>query len=226
MYFKAVIFDLDGTLLDTLEDIGYSMNRVLSDHGFPTYEIDRYRYFVGDGVSMLVKRTLPPDADKGITDQCVREFHEEYDRNNNKRTKLYDGMAEALDGLSERGMRLAVLSNKTHDAAVKCVKAFLSGWEFEMVLGLQTGIPRKPDPAGALRITEFFKMKPEKCLYVGDTGVDMRTALAAGMYPAGALWGFRTEDELHESGALALMRRPQEILHLIGDRKSPDNRNT
>jgi phosphoglycolate phosphatase len=224
MNFKAVIFDLDGTLLDTLEDIADSMNRVLSNHGFPIHEVDNYRYFVGDGVAMLVKRTLPGDRkDDEIVNQCMEEFREEYDRNNNKMTKVYDGVAETLNGLSDWKIRLAVLSNKPHDSTMKCMVEFLSDWEFDMVLGQKDGIPRKPDPAGALRITEFLKLKPGEVIYVGDTDVDMRTAVSAGMYPAGALWGFREYDELRKSGARLLIHRPQEILNLIGVKSNDDN---
>ena len=224
MKFKAVIFDLDGTLLDTLQDLGNSMNSVLSNHGFPIHEIDDFRYFVGDGVALLVERSLPVDRkDTETLNQCVREFREEYDKSNNRMTKRYDGVAETLNGLSACDIRLAVLSNKPHDSTMRCMAEFFSGWEFDMILGQKDGIPRKPDPAGALRITEFLKLKPEEILYVGDTGVDMSTAVSAGMFPVGALWGFREEKELRASGALALIRKPQEILSLIRDKSSEEN---
>jgi len=216
MNFKAVIFDLDGTLLDTLEDIADAANHVLSHRGFPTYDTDAYRHFVGDGINILFTRVLPEEKqNEEAVSECVQAFREAYGHHWNIKTKPYDGVPEMLDGLTARGLKMAVLSNKPDDFAKKCVAELLSKWRFEVVSGFRNGIPPKPDPGGALQIAEILDIEPEQILYLGDTDVDMKTAIAAGMFPVGALWGFRSVEELRNSGAEKVIALPQDLLHLI-----------
>ncbi len=216
MDFKAAIFDLDGTLLDTLEDIADAMNSVLVEHGFPPYETGAYRYFVGDGVSMLVERVLPEEKrDEETIAELVQAYRKAYAINWKSKTKPYEGIPEMLDALTAQQLKLAVLSNKPDDFTNKCVTELLSRWSFQMVLGYREEIPRKPDPVGAFQIAEYLDIQPEKILYLGDSSVDMKTAVAAGMYPVGALWGFRSLEELMSSGAQKVIERPQEILTLF-----------
>lgn len=216
MHFKAIVFDLDGTLLDTLEDLGNAANRVLTRKGFPTHDVDTYRYLVGDGAVMLINRALPEDKRNEDTIRvCVQAFREEYGQNWNVKTKPYDGVAEMLDALMAYGMKMAVLSNKPDDFTKRCVSEFLPNWAFEMVLGQSDSIPLKPDPAGAKKIAQCLNIPPSDFIYLGDTAIDMKTAVAAGMFPVGALWGFRTGKELRENGAQALINRPQELLSLL-----------
>ena len=213
----AVIFDLDGTLLNTLEDIANSANSVLESHGFPTHEIYEYRNFVGDGINMLITRVLPQDKQNDDTIRaCVKAFREVYSRNWKVKTKPYDGVAEMLDELSARRLKLAVLSNKPDDFTKKCVDGLLPKWNFAIVLGYHSGSLRKPDPTGARQIAEYLNISPSHILYLGDSDVDMQTASAAGMFPVGALWGFRSMGELRASGARAVIERPQELLTLLG----------
>jgi len=217
MQFKAILFDLDGTLLDTLDDLGNSVNRVLAEKGFPTHDLDRYRYFVGDGAMMLITRALPKEKRNNDTIQaCVDEFKKDYSQNWKVKTRLYDGVAEMLDGLVTRNLKLAVLSNKPHKFTKQSVDGLMSNWKFEIVLGQRDAVPCKPSPEGALEIAEQLNTKPENVLYLGDSGVDMQTALAAGMFPAGVLWGFRSMKELQDAGAKALIERPLEVLSLLG----------
>ena len=217
MEFKAIIFDLDGTLLDTLDDLGNSVNRVLAEKGFPTHILDRYRYFVGYGVHMLIARALPKQKRRKDTIQtCADEFTKDYSQNWNVKTRLYDGIAEMLDELLKRNLKLSVLSNKPHRFVKQCVDKFLPDWKFEIVLGQRDAVPPKPNPESALEIAEHLKTKPENVLYVGDSGVDMQTAVAAGMFPAGVLWGFRSMKELEDAGAKVLIERPSEMLSLLG----------
>jgi phosphoglycolate phosphatase len=218
MDFKAVIFDLDGTLLDTLEDIANSANNVLLENNFPTHNIDDYRNFVGDGLDMLITRVLPAEKrnDK-IIRECVKAFREVYDRNWKIKTRLYDGVAEMLDELTAWNIKLAVLSNKPDDFTKKCVTEFFPQWTFDMVLGLHSGIPPKPDPTGAKQIVEHLNILPPHILYLGDTAVDMETATSSGMFPVGALWGFRSLEELKGNGAQAVIKQPQEILTLLSE---------
>jgi phosphoglycolate phosphatase len=216
MNFKAVIFDLDGTLLDTLEDIADAANHVLLQRGFPTHDMDAYRHFVGDGVNILFARVLPEEKqNEELVAQCVAAFREAYGHHWNVKTKPYDRVPEMLDGLVARGFKMAVLSNKPDDFAKKCVSELLSKWQFKVVYGAQDGIPRKPNPGMALRIAKLVVVEPDHILYLGDTAIDMETAVAAGMFPVGALWGFRTAEELRNSGAEKVISLPQDLLHLV-----------
>lgn len=216
MKFKAVVFDLDGTLLDTLDDIADSMNSVLSRHGHPIHDVDPYRYFVGDGFRNLVLRALPENMRSGpYIDDCYLEVREEYSKRWNNKTKAYPGISEMLDALSSKGLTLSVLSNKSDDFSKLMISQLLHGWTFYPVFGERSGIPKKPDPAGAIEIAQILGVKPEECLYLGDTGVDMITASSAGMFAVGVLWGFRKADELLANGANVLIKKPAEVLELL-----------
>ena len=216
MNYKAVIFDLDGTLLNSLEDIADSANSVLSDHGFPTHKPDDYRMFVGSGISELMIRALPEEKrNTESIDDYVKEYRAEYSQNWNKKTKPYDGIPEMLDVLTAISIKIAVLSNKLHVFTKQCVDKLLPNWKFDVVVGFQNEIPPKPDPTGALQIAEQLNLSPFQILYVGDSDIDMKTGVAAGMHPVGVLWGFRTKEELQKSGAKTLIEKPQEILNLL-----------
>ena len=216
MSIKAVLFDLDGTLLDTLKDIGNAVNRVMAGKGFPTHELDIYRYFVGDGSAMLINRALPEEKrNDDVIRACLKGFLEDYGRNWNVNTKPYEGIPEMLDALSDRGLKMAILSNKPHEFTKQCATELLSNWKFDEVIGQRNGIPPKPDPAGAMEVAKRLNIPPVDFLYMGDSGVDMKTAVASGMLPVGALWGFRSMGELKDSGSLALVDHPSEILSLL-----------
>ena len=216
MNYKAVIFDLDGTLLNSLNDIADSANNVLANHGFFTHKVDDYKIFVGSGIKELMTRALPekernPDA----IDDYVKQYREEYAQNWNNKTKPYDGIAEMLFKLVSRHIKIAVLSNKLHAFTKQCVDELLPQWEFDIVMGFQDSIPPKPDPTGALEIARQLNFSPSRIIYVGDSDIDMQTGVAAGMHTVGVLWGFRTKDELQKSGAKTLIEKPQELLALI-----------
>jgi phosphoglycolate phosphatase len=216
MPYKAVLFDLDGTLLDTLSDIGAAVNRVLAGKGFPAHELDVYRYFVGDGSAMLINRALPKEKrTDDVIRTCLAAYLEDYGRNWNVMTKPYEGIPEMLDALNDRGVKMAILSNKNHELTKRCVTELLSNWNFEVVIGQRNGVPPKPDPAGALEVAKRLNIPPADFLYMGDSGVDMKTAVASGMFPVGVLWGFRSMGELRDNGSLALIDRPSEILGLL-----------
>jgi len=217
MAHSAVLFDLDGTLLDTLEDLGDSMNVVLEALGFPAHQTAAYRYFVGDGVENLVLRSLPEAAraDEALVREAVTKMRAEYSVRWKEKTHLYDGIAELLDTLLEWGVKTAILSNKPHAATLQVVDHFLGKWRFDAALGARPGVPIKPDPGAAAEVSRLLDTPPASFLYVGDTNTDMVTAGAAGMFAVGALWGFRTEEELRASGAKALIHRPLEVLGLL-----------
>jgi phosphoglycolate phosphatase len=218
MKFKAIIFDLDGTLLDTLEDLADAGNRVLAEAGLPVHPVDSYRYFVGDGLVALIQRILPEDMQSEVHIQRMSlAFRGVYAKNWNAKTGLYNGIDSLLNGLQENSLPMNVLSNKPHDFTVICVQEFLGEWTFSHVLGNREDLARKPDPAGALEIAGKLGIDPSEIVYLGDTATDMKTAVAAGMYPVGALWGFRTADELDKCGAARLVAHPEEVLELFKD---------
>ncbi|MFC1669402.1 HAD family hydrolase [Spirochaetota bacterium] len=216
MKFKAVIFDLDGTLLDTLGDIAISTNAALKNRGYAEHDVSKYRGFVGDGMDMLARRVLPGDIDdESVILEFIKEVKEEYTNGWKNTSDLYPGIKNMLNMLKERGIKKSVLSNKPHDFTVAHVEYFLSHWDFEVVSGVKKGIPRKPDPSGAIEISKAMSIAPKEFIYVGDTKTDMKTAVGAGMFPVGVLWGFRDEDELRENGAKEIIKRPEDLLDFI-----------
>jgi phosphoglycolate phosphatase len=216
MRYKAVLFDLDGTLIDTVDDIGDAANRVLSNRGFPTHSISTYRLFIGEGVKMLFARALPEESrTQDLINACLKEFIEDYRYKYNVKTKLYDGIPELLDILKLRGLKLAILSNKPDLITKDCVAFFLSEWDFDVVLGQHDSIPRKPDPQGALELAQRLAIPPSNFIYLGDTGIDMKTAVSAGMFPVGVLWGFRSLKELKENGARVIIDEPMQLMDLM-----------
>jgi phosphoglycolate phosphatase len=214
--YEAILFDLDGTLIDTVDDIGDAANRVLSNRGFPMHPISTYYQFIGEGVKVLFTRALPQaKRNEDLIDTCLKEFVEDYGRNYNVKSKPYDGIAEMLDALNERNLKRAILSNKPDPLTRDCVASLLSNWDFDVVFGQRASVPRKPDPQGALEIAEKLTISPSNFIYLGDTAIDMKTAVSAGMFPVGVAWGFRPVKELKENGASAIIEKPIQLLDLI-----------
>ncbi|MDR1666308.1 MAG: HAD family hydrolase [Bacteroidales bacterium] len=219
MPFKAVIFDLDGTLADTLEDIADAMNRTLSVNGYPTHRYDIYRFLVGKGLKNLVTRSLPEQArSETVIEQCYAEMLDDYTENYINKTRPYSGIQDLLNILSQRAVKMAVLSNKDDTITRKiCCKLFPDRY-FDIVLGSTARFPHKPDPSAALFLAEKMRISPVEVIYLGDSDVDMQTATAAGFYAVGAGWGFRPEEELLNSGAQKVIHRPEELLSLFDTR--------
>jgi phosphoglycolate phosphatase len=216
MPFRATIFDLDGTLLDTLDDIANAANRVLAARGFPTHPNPNYRTFIGEGVVKLMLRALPEThQDEATIKACVGAYVQEYEQTWKVQTKPYAGVPEMLDALVVLGLKLAVLSNKPDRFTQRCVSELLAKWAFDVVLGASDKFPRKPNPASAIETARRLGVPPAECLYVGDSGTDMQTARAAGMCAVGALWGFRGQEELLKDGAQLLINKPSEVLDLL-----------
>jgi phosphoglycolate phosphatase len=216
MKFKAVLFDLDGTLLDTLDDLADSMNASLKRFGFPPNPVDAYRYLVGDGLLNLVSRSLPPDhRDEATISKVASAERMEYGRNWANKTRPYEGIPELLDALKDRGIAMCILSNKPDDFTRIIVQKFLSKWKFAVVRGQNEDTPIKPNPLAANQIALELGLRNAEVLYVGDSNTDMKTANAAGMFAVGVLWGFRPKDELIAAGAKALIERPRDLLNLV-----------
>lgn len=215
--FDGVIFDLDGTLVDTLEDIADAMNRVLAGEGAPGHTYEEYRYLIGRGIRNLVTEALPAELRSAERiARCYERMIEDYGRNALVKTRPYPGVAELVAELRAQGVPLAVHSNKADPLTRGIVESLLDSAAFVMVAGARPDAPLKPDPAVALAIAERFGAPPERIVYLGDSLVDMRTATGAGMLAVGAAWGFRTPEELVESGAQVVLDAPLELLVLRG----------
>ena len=215
---KAFIFDLDGTLCDTIESISGCANRTLKELGLKEATPDQYKVFVGDGVDMLMKRLLKNAGDE----ECVHfpemkaRYTELFKEGCLQNVRPYPGMTDTLDFLKDEGMKLAVLSNKQHPNTVSVIHKVFGDAVFDIVLGQCGHFPKKPDPAAALHIAWEFNVRPEECVYLGDTWTDMRTGKAAGMFTVGVLWGFRGKKELVDNGADMTIESVSEIKDLIG----------
>lgn len=211
---KTVIFDLDGTLLDSIEDIASSMNKVLESLQLPTHKIEDYKHFVGGGVDILVENALNNQS-KEIKDEVIKRFKIEYDGKLHSETLPYDGIYELLDELKNLDINLAVLSNKPHEFTVSYVNHFFKNYNFKEIHGQKKDVPKKPDPKAALDIVKCLDSSCENTYFIGDTKIDMQTAKNANMTAIGVLWGFRDEKELRDFGADFIVSNPLEILKIL-----------
>ena len=217
MEFDGAIFDLDGTLADTLEDIADAMNRVLDGRRLPVHSCASYKLMIGKWLRNLVSQTLPAETRTEETiAACLDQLIADYREHCLDKTHLYDGVADLVSRLRADGVKLAVLSNKADDLTRRIVGALFDPGTFDVVMGAQRGLSLKPDPAVALLVGDRLGVPPERIAYLGDSGIDMRTATAAGMAAIGVAWGFRTRDELVENGAGAVLNHPLQVLALRG----------
>lgn len=210
---KLCIFDLDGTLLNTLPTINYYCNLTLREFGLPEIPEERYKYLVGNGAKVLIERMIDEvgaDREKYF-DKLFKFYNKEYNKNVSYLTKAFDGVPELLAGLKEIGINTAVISNKPDFAAVNVVKLFF-GDLIDIAHGGREGVALKPSPEGVFKIFEEASVSADECLYIGDTGTDMETGKNSGIFSIGVLWGFRKEEELLENGANLIVSHPLEIL--------------
>jgi phosphoglycolate phosphatase len=215
MQWRAVLFDLDGTLLDTLEDLASSVNRVITSRGFPAHPLQSFRFFAGEGAWNMIQRALPEGTPSETVAACLAEYKVDYGSHWADHTRPYPGIPALLEGLGEMNLKTAVLTNKYQEFAELTVRRFFPGFILDPVIGMREGLPLKPDPAGALTAARMLAVEPDQVIYLGDSDVDMHTAHNAGMFPVGVLWGFRGGRELEESGAKLLLKEPEELLDLI-----------
>ncbi|MBP8793662.1 MAG: HAD family hydrolase [Lutibacter sp.] len=215
MKFKAVIFDLDGTLVNSLQDIADSMNIVLQGYNYPTHSYEEYKNFIGSGIRSLVGKSLPlaHNNEKQI-DSCFNLMMEVYRDNCTCKTKPYDGITELLDNLKSRNIKLSVLSNKSDEFTKKITDALLPNY-FDPVIGLSVESLKKPNPFGVVEISKKLGIEVEEIIYIGDSGIDMQTANNANMFAVGVLWGFRPKEELISNGAKYLLSNPSDLLQII-----------
>ncbi len=213
---ELVIFDLDGTLLDTVGDLAAACNHILAEAGYPQHPEEAYRRFVGNGIGKLIERAVPENArTPRHLEELRASFVDRYTANIDRRTRPYDGIPELLAGLRLRGVKLAVASNKFQEGTAALVERFFPEIPFVAVLGQRKGFPAKPDPAVVNEIMEAAGAAREQTLYIGDSDVDMITARNAGVGSVGVVWGFRGEKELAASGAGHIAYIPGDIIALI-----------
>lgn len=213
---KACIFDLDGTLCNTLDSMAISANQVIERFGYAPLPAQNFRYYAGDGAKTLVERVLRDAGDEKLIhlDEAFEAYRAIFNKDCTYKVTIYDGILETLQQLKAMGMKLAVLSNKPHAQTVKVISTLFGDGLFDHVQGQQEGIEKKPDPSGVFAITKGFDVKPEECMYIGDTNVDMMTGNRAGAFTVGVLWGFRTREELVKNHAHALAEQPKDLLRL------------
>ena len=213
---KLVIFDLDGTLLNTIEDLGNAANYALSLNGYPTHSLASYPFFVGNGVRNLIRKALPDDmCTDSIIESLLKDFKEYYNEHNTDCTKPYDGIEELLRNLQDNGVKIAVASNKYQQATEKIIAQYFGDIDFVAVYGQREGVNVKPDPSVVFSILSDAKVPKSEVLYVGDSGVDMETARRACVDSVGVTWGFRSEKELNEYHADMIVNKASDIFDIV-----------
>jgi phosphoglycolate phosphatase len=212
---NACVFDLDGTLLNSLQDIANSANYALAQHGYPQWDIDQYRYFVGDGLQTLLQRALGDNYTPENRNRLINNFNFYYGTHYTDYTVPYPGVAELLNSLLEHGMKLAVLSNKPDHFVKNIIKEMYPGINFSVIQGKIEKFAHKPDPASLQNILEELQVKADDVLYIGDSNVDVYTAHNANLKVVGVTWGFRARSELEEAGADYVVDSPEDILKLV-----------
>lgn len=214
---KACIFDLDGTLTDSVKSLAYSVNLTLHDLGYAPQPEERFKQFAGDGRSVLLERALRAAGDVELIhyEEAVKIYDSYFSENSMYQVKAYDGIKETLTQLKEKGIKLAVLSNKADKEAVKVVEMVFGKDMFQIIRGQREGVLRKPSPQGAILIAQELKVQCKECLYIGDTNTDMQTGNKAGMHTVGVTWGFRERKELEENHAEYIIEHPKELVALL-----------
>jgi len=213
---KLIIFDLDGTLLDTLQDLGDSCNAILQRYGYPTHPLSAYKKFVGNGVQKLIERALPDHArTTETTETLLTAFKTYYEQQTISHTRPYEGIVTLLKTLKSSGYLISVASNKYHEAVIPLIEHYFPTIAFDLVLGHRTGHPAKPDPDIVLDTLRTLGIAKENCYYVGDSSVDMDTANNAAVTAIGVTWGFREENELRQHAAKHIIHTPDELLHIV-----------
>ncbi len=212
---KAVLFDLDGTLADSLIDLAGGVNNALMSRGFAPHPVEAFKYFVGDGIPKMIERALPEGSRDTKTVNEIKDiFLPYYAEHYADNTYAYDGMVELVNSLKNGGFTVAVVTNKEQGMADKVVTS-LYGDVFDLIFGKRDGIPAKPDPTAALMAMDELGVKPQECVFIGDSGMDVATAVNSGAVPVGELWGFRGREELIANGAKYIINTPNELLNII-----------
>lgn len=216
MKIQSVIFDLDGTLLDTIADIADATNEMLREHGYPEHGLENYIQWVGNGARKLVVSCLPENADLSDAglDRFMEAYYKSYERNIDNKTQMYEGIDTVLDDLVEKGISFSINTNKPHEHTLILREKYFKPWDFKYIYGQRGTFPKKPDPGAALAISTALGVKPENTLFVGDSAVDIKTAQNAGMLPLGVRWGYGNQNWMEELGA-KMIDTPSQIIDFI-----------
>lgn len=211
---NAVIFDLDGTLSDSIQSIKYSCDKTMEAFGYGPFSVEQYKYFVGDGAANLVRRALEAGGDTRLShfEEAYPQYREIFKENCMFRVRPYEGIRELLATLKAQEVKIAVLSNKPHAEAVNVVETLFGKGCFDVIQGQKENVAIKPSPEGAFQIIGQLGVEVSEVVYLGDTATDMKTGKNAGFFTVGALWGFRDRQELVEGGADAIISHPLELL--------------
>jgi phosphoglycolate phosphatase len=215
MKIKAIIFDLDGTLLDTVEDIADATNRMLAGHKFPVHKLSDYIEWVGDGALKLIERALPGKFDDTFMHELLQEYIKIYTQICTSKTSLFKGIGQLLNFLTEQKIPFSILTNKSHPLTLKVAGHYLSAWKFAFIQGLEPDYPKKPHPGRIFEIAEKLHLKPSEIAFIGDSDTDMKTGVAAGTINIGVTWGYDTGDVLLEKGADYIVSGADELINLL-----------
>ena len=214
---KLMIFDLDGTVLDTITTIAHFCNTALTKYGLNTFPVERYKLFAGEGAKKLTKNIL--DAQNAYSEDLHKKlfdfYMESYDKNPTYLTTIFDGLSDTLKKIKNEGVKLAIVSNKPHFATVSVTEKLYGKNFFDLIFGQRENVPLKPNPQAVFEVLDYFNVKKEECIYVGDTSTDMKTGKKAGIYTVGVLWGFRDRKELEENGADAVIKKTDMLYNIM-----------
>ncbi len=212
---KACIFDMDGTTVNTINSIAYFGNRALNMYGLESYDTDAYKIMIGNGARTLVERMIAGrNGDSDTFEKVLKEYNTSYDNDFMYLTESYPGIVDMLKNLKDKGIKVAIVSNKPHSTALKVSDELFGDKLIDICSGAKEGVPLKPDPIAVINVMKELGVTPEECLYVGDTAVDMKTGKSAGIYTIGVLWGFRSREEMEENGADIIVKDPAEIYEM------------
>lgn len=214
---KAVLFDLDGTLVDTLGDLAISVNHVLKKHGHPTHEKEKFKIFAGNGNEVMMSRALPEEyrKDRDYVLSLRQEFYDYYKNHCADVSQVYSGINELLKGLKEMDILVSIVTNKAQVMTDVLVPKLMDKTIFSAIIGQRDNVPTKPEPHMPFLAMTEMDVNPDECLFVGDSNTDIETALNSGNIPVGVLWGFRSEEELRGAGARYIVKTPKEIMNII-----------
>jgi phosphoglycolate phosphatase len=215
MNIKSIIFDLDGTLIDSIQDIADCTNEMLQNNGWGTYPVETYIGWIGNGARILIEKAVPDVKDPAIIDKLLAEYISIYTEKYNIKTRIYPGMDKFLDILVDKNIPFSILTNKPHAETLKIAGFYLKKWPFRHIFGQREGIPRKPNPQEAIRIAEDLNTEPGNTLFVGDSATDIKTAVAAGMLSVGVTWGYGTIESMKSAGASQLVDTAEKLTLLV-----------